>query len=229
MTKHSIRVWDVPTRLFHWLLFALVVGSIVSVKIGGNAMIWHGRFGQLIFGLIVFRIVWGFTGSTYARFSQFVRGPATVVDYLKGRWRGVGHNPLGALSVLGLLGIIAFQSASGLFANDDIAFQGPLYRAVSSATSNQISGLHRQAEWFIYALVALHIAAVLFYTLVKKDNLIGPMITGTKTVDDVAMASAQGGGIVALIFALAITVLALWLSSGALVPEPPPPPPDLGW
>lgn len=229
MTKRSIRVWDLPTRLFHWLLFALVVGSIVSVKIGGNAMIWHGRFGHLIFGLIVFRIVWGFSGSTYARFSQFVRGPATVIDYLKGRWRGVGHNPLGALSVLGLLGIIAFQASSGLFANDDIAFNGPLYRAVSSATSNQISGLHRQAEWFIYALVALHVLAILFYTLVKKEALLRPMITGTKTVEDPAMTSAQGGGIVALAIALAITGFALWVSSGALLAEPPPPPPDMGW
>lgn len=229
MTKHSIKVWDLPTRLFHWLLFALVVGSIVSVKIGGNAMIWHGRFGHLIFGLIVFRIVWGFTGSTYARFGQFVRGPGTVIEYLKGRWRGVGHNPLGALSVLGLLGIIAFQATSGLFANDDIAFNGPLYRAVSSTTSNQISGLHRQAEWFIYALVALHVLAVLFYTLVKKDNLLGPMITGTKTVNDATIAPAQGGGIFALVIALVITVFALWVSGGGLLPEPPPPPPDLGW
>jgi cytochrome b len=229
MTIRTIRVWDVPTRLFHWLLLALVIGSVVSVKIGGNAMLWHGRFGHLIFGLIVFRIVWGVVGSTYARFSHFVRGPGSIVDYLRGRWRGAGHNPLAALSVLALLGVLAFQSVTGLFANDDIAFNGPLYSAVSSSMSNRISGWHRQAEWLIYALIALHVAAVLFYTLVKKDNLIVPMFTGRKQISDPTLPSASGGGVIALVVALTITVAALWIASGALLPPPPPPAPDLGW
>ena len=95
-----IRVWDLPTRIFHWALVACVIGSFVSVKIGGNAMVWHGRFGLTVVGLLAFRLVWGFIGSTYARFAQFVRGPRAIKDYLQGRWQGEGHNPLGALSVL---------------------------------------------------------------------------------------------------------------------------------
>ncbi len=229
MTPRMLRVWDAPTRLFHWLLVVLVVGSIVSVKIGGNAMIWHGRFGHLIFGLIVFRIVWGVIGSTHARFASFVPGPRALLDYLRGRWRGLGHNPLGALSVLALIGLLAFQSTTGLFANDDIAFNGPLRAAVSSDLSNRISGWHRQTEWFFYALVALHVAAVALYSFVFKDDLIRPMITGKKRVTDPGAEPARGGGLIALAVAVAITVLALWISAGGLLPPPPPPPPDLGW
>ena len=116
MAPRTIEVWDWPVRLFHWLLLALVVGSVVSVKIGGGAMVWHGRFGQAILGLVVFRIVWGLIGSRTARFASFVRGPRAIADYLAGRWRGVGHNPLGALSVLAMLAVIGFQAATGLFA-----------------------------------------------------------------------------------------------------------------
>ncbi len=240
MTEKTIKVWDVPVRLFHWLLLALVIGAIVSIKIGGNAIVWHGRFGHMIFGLIVFRIVWGVIGSRTARFSSFVRGPGAIVDYLKGRWQGIGHNPLGALSVLGLLGLMAFQSTTGLFTTDDIAFTGPLYRAVSGDLASQLTSLHRQAEWFIYALVALHVAAVMFYTHVKKDNLIKPMITGRKEIGDETRGGAQdgtgtmpednrGGGWVAFVIAVLITAAAMWASSGALIPPPPPPPPSLGW
>lgn len=240
MTEKTIKVWDVPVRLFHWLLLALVIGAIVSIKIGGNAIVWHGRFGHMIFGLIVFRIVWGVIGSRTARFSSFVRGPGAIVDYLKGRWQGIGHNPLGALSVLGLLGLMAFQSTTGLFTTDDIAFTGPLYRAVSGDLASQLTSLHRQAEWFIYALVALHVAAVMFYTHVKKDNLIKPMITGRKEIGDKTRGGAQdgtgampegnrGGGWGAFVIAVLIAAAAMWASSGALIPPPPPPPPSLGW
>lgn len=232
MNERIIRVWDVPTRLFHWLLAALVVAAVVSAKIGGNAMIWHGRFGHLILGLIVFRLAWGVVGSTYARFGQFVRGPRAVMDYLRGRWCGVGHNPLGALSVLALLGVVGFQATTGLFANDDIAFKGPLYAAVSSATSNQITGWHRQAEWWIYGLVALHVAAVLFHVVVKREQMIGPMVTGRKRVDRQDAEPARGGGAVALLVALALSATALWAAGGGLLPEAPPavpPPPTLDW
>lgn len=229
MNERTIRVWDLPTRIFHWLLLALVTGSIVSVKIGGNAMVWHGRFGHLIVGLIVFRLVWGFVGSTHARFAHFVRGPGAIRAYLVGRWHGVGHNPLGALSVLALLGAIGLQAVGGLFANDDIAFNGPLYRAVSSATSNRISGWHRQGEWVIYALIALHVGAVLFYAFVRKERIIQPMITGRKTVSDPEAAPARGGGWLALAVALAIAASAMWVAGGGLLPPPPPPAPDVGW
>ncbi len=121
MNRQRIRLWDLPTRLFHWLLVILVLTSFISGKIGGNAMDWHGKFGLAILGLLTFRLVWGIVGSTYARFASFFPTPASVLAYLRGQWRGVGHNPLGALSVFSLLGLLAFQVASGLFGNDDRA------------------------------------------------------------------------------------------------------------
>ena len=231
MSERVIKVWDLPLRLFHWLLLALVVAAVVSVKIGGNAMVWHGRFGHLIVGLIVFRIVWGLIGSRTARFASFVRGPGAIRDYLAGRWAGVGHNPLGALSALALIGLIAFQAGSGLFAHDDVAFSGPMAPMVSSDTVSLLSGWHRLTEWWIYGLVALHVAAVLFYGVVKDQRLIRPMITGRKRVpaDDARYRENEGGGAVRFVIALAVAVLALWATSGVFNPPPPPPPPDLGW
>lgn len=230
MSERVIKVWDLPVRLFHWLLLALVVAAVISVKIGGNAMEWHGRFGHLIVGLIVFRVVWGLIGSRTARFTSFVRGPGAIRDYLAGRWAGVGHSPLGALSALALLGLIAFQAGSGLFSHDDVAFSGPMAAMVSGDTVSWLSGWHRSTEWYIYGLVALHVAAVLFYSLVKKDRLVGPMITGRKAVpDDARYRENEGGGALRFIIALAIAVLALWATSGVFNPPPPPPPADLGW
>lgn len=229
MPARPVRIWDLPTRLFHWLLVLSVTAAIVSVKIGGNAMVWHGRFGLTIFGLVVFRVVWGLVGSTYARFAHFVRGPGAIRDYLGGRWNGVGHNPLGALSVLALLALMSFQSVAGMLSNDDIAFQGPLVRLISSESSNWISGWHRRGEWLVYALVGLHVAAALFYTHVKKDNLIAPMITGTRMVSDPAVEPARGGGPVAFILAVAVALFAVWAISGGLLPAPPPPPQTPDW
>lgn len=229
MEFRKIRVWDLPTRLFHWLLVVLVAAAIISINLKTNeSMIWHGRFGHMIFGLIVFRIVWGIVGSTHARFWNFFPTPGRLMAYVRGGWRGLGHNPLGALSVFALLGLIGFQAVTGLFANDDIQFRGPLAAAVSSSTSNDLSTLHRQTEYWIYALIVLHVAAVLFYAVFKKNDLIGPMITGNKRVADDKAKPARGGGWIALVIALAVTAFAMWFSSGSWIPAPPPPP-DLGW
>jgi cytochrome b len=221
----SIPVWDLPTRLFHWLLLLLMIGAIVSIKIGGNAIEWHGRFGHMIFGLIVFRLVWGVVGGSTARFSHFVRGPSAICAYLRGQWRGIGHNPLGALSVLGLIGVVAFQAITGLFTTDDIAFNGPLAPLVDADMRGQITSWHRLGEWAIYALVGLHVAAVMFYTHVKKDNLVKPMITGRKTGAPADVEGLRPAGWLALVIAVVITGAALWATSGALNPPPPPPPP----
>jgi cytochrome b len=223
MQERTIRVWDLPTRIAHWSLAALLLASIASVKIGGNAMVWHGRFGLAIVGVVVFRIVWGVVGSTYARFAHFVPRPGSISAYLAGKWRGVGHNPLGALSVLALLGLVSFQAVAGLFANDDVAFYGPLYVLISSDFSNLISGWHRNAEFIVYALVGVHVGAVLFYLHVKKDNLIRPMITGMRVVDDPSIESARGGNVFSLIGALVLAGLAVWAASGGFLPPPPPP------
>lgn len=227
----TIRLWDLPTRLFHWSLVLAVAGAMVTIKLGSDWMAWHERFGLLVVGLLTFRVIWGLVGSTYARFAHFVRGPGAIRAYLRGQWQGVGHNPLGALSVLALLGLFGFQAVTGLFANDDIAFNGPLYRLVSSDWSDTLSGWHRQTEWFLYALVALHVLAVVFYTRVKKDNLVKPMITGRKPVTpgSAGVTDATGGGVLALVIAVGIAVFVVWVANGGLVPPPPPPPENLGW
>jgi cytochrome b len=223
MDSKRILLWDLPTRLFHWTLAISVIAAIVSGQLGGNLMAWHGRIGLLILGLLSFRLVWGLLGSTYARFAQFFPSPAKIKAYLNGEWKGEGHNPLGALSLFGLLGLLAVQVTTGLFANDDITFTGPLFDLVSKGLSNQLTGVHSLLSNGLIALVVLHIAAIGFYGHVKKQKLIKPMIIGWK--DDGAGESAKGGGLVALLVALVIAGAAVFVAAGACLPEPPPPPP----
>ena len=223
MGSKRIRLWDLPTRVFHWLLVLCIVASFVSGQLGGNLMDWHGKIGLLIVGLIVFRLVWGLIGSTYARFSQFVPTPAKLKAYLQGEWRGVGHNPLGAFSVFGLLALVGIQVATGLFANDDITFFGPLYELVSKDVSNRLTGLHKLSSNLLLVLIGLHLAAIAFYTRVKKDKLIPPMVRGWKETDEGE--SAKGGGLLAFVVALSVALAAVYAASGALLPPPPPPAP----
>ncbi len=228
MSDRSFCVWDLPLRLFHWLLLACVTGALVSVQL--KAMNWHGWFGLAVLGLLVFRLVWGVIGSTHARFCSFAPRPTSLVKYLRGRWHGLGHNPLGALSVFAILGVLLFQAVTGMFADDVIAYTGPLRRAVSGDTASQLTSWHMRMEYVIYGLIALHLAAIAFHELIKRERLIKPMVTGRKTVDDPAGAEdAQGGGWVAFTVAVTIAVVAVWIANGALLSPPPPPPPDLGW
>ena len=179
--SNTVRIWDLPTRLFHWLLLISVIGSFVSVNIGGNAMAWHFRFGYCALALILFRIVWGFMGSRYARFSSFPPNPTAALAYLKaGHSKTAGHNPLGALSVYALLLAMLFQGVSGLFANDAIMWDGPLKNLVSNATSDLLSKLHHLNEKVIFFLVALHIVAIIYYKKKKKESLVKPMLLGYK-------------------------------------------------
>ncbi len=211
-----IKLWDLPTRLCHWLLVTLVASAFLSENF--NAMEWHGRIGLAILGVLTFRIVWGFIGSTYARFTAFVRGPASIKAYLRGEWQGVGHNPLGALSVLAILGVLAAQIGTGLFANQDSTFFGPLASLVSSGTSDGMTEIHEILEPVIIGLVALHLIAIAFYVRVKKDSLLKPMITGWKEGEG---QNASGGGIFALGIALALALVVVYGASGALLPPSP--------
>ena len=223
----TVRVWDLPLRLFHWLLLICVAGALISVQL--KAMDWHGRFGLAVLGLLVFRIVWGFIGSTNARFWSFAPSPSTLADYLRGRWHGLGHNPLGALSVFAILGVLAFQATTGLFADNVIAYTGPLRRAVSGDTSSLLTSWHVRMEYVVYGLIALHLAAIAFHELVKRERLVKPMITGRKQVETARARDARGGGWVALAIAVLIAIGVVWAANGALLSAPPPPPPDLGW
>ncbi len=221
MSSKRIFLWDLPTRLFHWLLVASVIAAVVTGQVGGNLIEWHGKIGILIAGLLAFRVVWGVVGSTYARFAHFFPTPGKIRAYLGGRWRGEGHNPLGALSVFGLIVLLLVQVLSGLLANDDIAFTGPLADLVSRELSNRLTGVHHLLSNVLIGLVVLHIVAIAFYGHVKKRNLIKPMITGWK--DDADGESARGGGFLALLVALAIALAAIYGASGAWLPEVPPP------
>ena len=218
----GVPVWDLPLRLCHWSLALTVAGAFFTAKIGGNAMVWHGRAGLAILGLVVFRIAWGFVGSTHARFASFVRGPAAVRAYLRGQWTGAGHNPLGALSVLALLGLLSLQAATGLFANDDIAFRGHLYPLVGADASERITGLHKAFELFLIVLVAAHVGAIAFSARVKGENLVKPMLTGRKEVVATQAEATRGGGLGAFLVSVALAILAAWAASGALLPPPPP-------
>lgn len=217
MNSKRIRLWDLPTRLFHWLLAVAVAAALISAEIGGNFMDWHGRIGLLIVGLLAFRLVWGVLGSTYARFAHFFPSLTRIRIYLSGEWRGEGHNPLGALSVFALLGILLFQVISGVFANDDIAFTGPLFDLVGKDWSDILSGWHHEIGELVLPLIGLHIAAILFYVHVKKQNLVKPMITGWKEGEG---ESAKGGGWLAFVVALAIAVAAVYGASGAWLKQP---------
>ncbi|MCG6116716.1 MAG: cytochrome b/b6 domain-containing protein [Aquimonas sp.] len=223
----TVRVWDLPLRLYHWLLLVAVAGALVSVKL--KAMDWHGRFGLAVLALLSFRLIWGMIGSTHARFWNFAPGPRSLIDYLQGRWRGLGHNPLGALSVFALLGLLGFQASSGLFADDVIAYTGPLRRAISADQASLITSWHMRMEWVIYGLIALHLGAIAFHELIGRERLIKPMLTGRKQVERTDAEDARGGGWIAFSVALAVTAGVLWVANGGLLAPPPPPPPDLGW
>ena len=197
---NRVAVWDLPLRLFHWLLVLLVVVSWVSVSIGGNAMQIHVLSGYAVLTLVLFRILWGFVGGRHARFASFVRGPATAIAYLRALRRGeptqpqLGHNPAGGWSVILMLWVLLVQAGTGLFSNDDIATEGPLAKLVSKALSDRISGIHQLNVKLLYVLIALHLAAVAFYFFRKRENLVKPMFTGFKEGVAHPGDSAQRGG-----------------------------------
>jgi len=231
MSSH-IKLWDAPLRVFHWLFGVAVIASMVTGWLGGGLMVWHGRLGLLVLGLLVFRLLWGFVGSTYARWSRILGATCGVKSYLQGNWREAGHNPLGALSVLAMLGLVGFQVVSGLLATDDIAFQGPLFALVSSDTSDWLTGLHRQAKWLLVAVIGLHLAAIAWYTLVRRKSLVRAMIAGRAKREHPGQQDAQGGPLVAAVLVLVLAVGTVWgvqSVAGWMAPPPAAPAPTLDW
>jgi len=184
-TMQRVAVWDLPVRVFHWALVLLIVFSWWSGKEGGNAMQYHMWSGYAILALVLFRLAWGFCGSSNARFSESARGLRAVLAYLRTLPQRraaayMGNNPLGGWNVVLLLTCILLQAVTGFFSNDDIATEGPLYRLVSKATSDFLTAIHYYNFYVLLALAAAHVAAVLFYLFYKSDNLITPMFTGYK-------------------------------------------------
>ena len=194
----AVRVWDLPTRLFHWTLALCVVGSVVTAKIGGNALIWHMRLGFVVFSLLAFRLLWGFVGGRWSRFASFIYSPATLWRYLRGQGRSdehldVGHSPLGAGSVFALLLFLAVQVASGLFADDEIATTGPFNKFVSTATGLALTSYHKTVgQWVLIGLVVLHVLAIVLQRVRRRRDLIGPMLGGDKMLPSNVPASADG-------------------------------------
>ncbi len=184
MSKSMIRVWDLPTRAFHWLLAACVIGLVTTAQIGGAAMEWHFRLGYTVLVLLLFRLVWGIVGGHWSRFASFAYSPSSLLSYLRGQdepRHALGHSPLGALSVFALLIFLLAQVGSGLFSDDEIAAMGPLSKFVSGALVSKLTFYHKEVgKLVLLLLVALHIGAILFYLFKRRDNLIRPMVTGDK-------------------------------------------------
>jgi cytochrome b len=191
-----VRVWDLPTRVFHWLLAVAVVAQVITGSMGGAALTWHLRVGYCVFALIVFRVVWGLMGGHWSRFANFIYGPASVLRYLRGQPQGgdhfhVGHNPLGSASVFAMLVMLAIQVATGLVADDEIATTGPLNRFVSNAFALSATAWHKgPGIALILALVVLHIGAIVFYTR-KGHDLVRPMVGGDKLLPGKVPASVD--------------------------------------
>ena len=214
-TPSAVRVWDVPTRLFHWLLVGLFAFSWWSGETGNLDR--HRLSGLILLALLVFRLVWGVIGGSTARFSGFVRGPGAVLAYLRGEAPDkAGHNPLGGWSVVALLALLTVQVGAGLFAVDTDGLEsGPLSDYVSFETGRSAAHIHHLCFDGLLALVALHIAAIAFYWL-RGRNLIKPMLTGSDARLDPAAEPLAPAGQLRFVLAVAIAAaLAWWISKGA--------------
>lgn len=216
-----VRIWDLPTRLFHAALALAVVAALVSAWLGGNAMVWHLRAGLTVLALLVFRLVWGLLGGHWSRFASFWPNPRSTWRYLRqpdpAAVPVAGHNPLGSWSVWAMLLVLALQVATGLVADDEIATRGPLAAAVSTARSLQATGWHHGAgPWFVLALLALHVAAIVHIRLRRGVDLVGPMLHGDRlfdagTVPPRASRDHAGTRLLAAVLALGAAALALWV------------------
>lgn len=183
-----VRVWDLPTRVFHWSLVISVALAIVSGEIGDPWMAWHYRCGEAAGALLVFRLAWGLVGGTWSRFVRFAPSPARVRRHLRGAPEaedhpGVGHNPLGALSVFAMLALLLAQVATGLVSDDEISNQGPLNHLVGSVVAGKATSWH--TAWgldAIFVLLGLHVAAIAFYTWKKREPILRAMWTGDKSL-----------------------------------------------
>lgn len=181
---NKVRVWDLPTRVFHWSLVLCFLGLVITGEVGGEAMPWHFRMGYTVLSLLLFRLIWGFVGGRWSRFSGFVVGPATILRFVRGEGtaqQSVGHNPLGSLSVLALLGFAFLQVMAGLFSDDEIATAGPLAKFASSSLVTYATYYHTKiGKIVLIVLVQLHIAAMVFYRIKHNVNLVLPMLKGDK-------------------------------------------------
>ena len=219
-TLTRVRVWDLPTRIFHWALAAGVIALGITGTVGSfNAMVWHFRLGHAVLALLLFRVVWGLVGGRWSRFNAFIYSPRAVIDYFKGKGKpahSAGHSPIGAGSVFAMLALLIAQVASGLVSDDEVAASaGPLARFVSNATVSLASNYHANiGKWLLLALVALHIAAIVYY-LLRKHKLVGAMLHGDKDLVAAVPPSRDDAAsrMVALALLLVCAGIAYWIST----------------
>lgn len=216
-TQHPVLVWDWPIRLFHWAIVALTASLYITAEEGGDWMEYHEFAGYAFLTLVLFRLLWGLWGSQHARFSDFCYSPRIVFQYLRTLFnpsakRYLGHNPLGSISVLLMLTLLLTLAGTGLFANDDVMLEGPLAKLVSKETSDLLTSIH---EWSFDALliaIVVHVTAVLFYLIIKRENLITAMLTGKKHV-----AAAEDASHKAPLWLAICTLAVVMLGVAALV------------
>ena len=209
---HKVRVWDLPTRIFHWALALCFLALVVTGSIGIELMVWHFRLGCAVLSLLLFRLLWGFAGARWSRFASFVPTPATLLAYLRRPSLSVGHNPLGALSVLAMLALLLLQVVSGMCSDDEVVFAGPLTAWVSNATVKLATHYHRVVgKPLLFALLLLHLAAIAFHRFKRGEKLLGAMLHGDKLLEQDAEPSrddARSRALAALLFALCAAAVA---------------------
>lgn len=189
LTARPVRVWDFPTRAFHWTLAALVAFSWYSGDRAGSWLEWHFWSGYAVLALLFFRVAWGFVGGAWARFSSFLRGPGAAFHHIRELFsprdlHDIGHNPIGGWMVAAILLILFAQVGMGMFISDsDMGLTGgPYMDYVSDSLRSTLLSLHAWNGKLILLVIALHVAAVVIYLIWKGENLIGAMITGRKTL-----------------------------------------------
>ena len=189
----TVRIWDLPTRLFHWALALCVMGLVITGNVGGNAMVWHFRLGYAVLTLVLFRLAWGFAGGHWSRWSSLPLHPRHVLAYLQSHSTDrtqAGHNPLGSWSILAMLFFLVFQVSTGLISDDEIANAGPLTALVSGSWVSWASAWHKSwGKLIILLLVITHLLALLWYRFKKHPPLVPAMLHGDKTVDHPVPAS----------------------------------------
>lgn len=180
----QVRVWDMPTRLFHWSLALLVISLIVTGNVGGNAMVWHFRCGYAVLSLLLFRFMWGFVGGHWSRWRQLTCTPSALRHYfsaLHRHQRFLGHNPMGSLSVIAMLSLLLIQASTGLFSDDEIANAGPLTVWVSESIVSMTTQWHKGiGKSIVILLIATHLAAIVWHFVKKDENLSRAMLLGDK-------------------------------------------------
>lgn len=219
-THQTTRIWDLPTRLFHIGLIGCVFGLFLSAEFYDENLQIHFYFGYTTLTLLIFRVLWGFLGGYWSRFASFVPTPLHLISFIKGL-RGasapsIGHNPLGALSVLAMMTLLLAQVLSGFFSYDDVTFAGPWHNLVSDEVSEWLTNYHAEVgKSFLLALIALHISSILFYKRVKHEDLITPMIHGDKLTPSGTTESTDtiGTRLLALGLLMASAAVTYWLVS----------------